>query len=103
MTDLAEAQAVEDHNSHDVPYGFYVLIWIALLILTQFTVTAAQLHIGQLGIVIAVIVTPIKAALVLYYFMHLRYEGLLFQCMFAFAAMSLVVAIGLTFFDYSFR
>ena len=80
-----------------------MLIWLALLILTQFTVAAAQLHLGTLGIVIAVIVTPVKAALVLFYFMHLRYEHLIFKAMFVFAMLSLVAAIGLTFFDYSFR
>jgi len=99
-----EGAALEGSGSaHVLPYGFYILVWIALLILTQLTVGAAQMHIGRLGILIAVVVTPIKATLVLYYFMHLRFERLLFQVMFGFAVLSLVSVIGITFFDYSFR
>ena len=92
-----------DCEGHHTPYGFYVLVWLSLLILTQFTVTAAQLHLGRLGLVIAVLVTPAKAALVLFFFMHLSRERLAIQAMFLFAAVALLSAIGLTFFDYSFR
>lgn len=88
---------------HEVPYGTYILVWIALLALTQFTVAAAQLHLGALGILIAVIVTPVKAVLVLFYFMHLRYEHVVFRAMFIFAVLSLLAGIGFTFLDYSFR
>lgn len=49
------------------------------------------------------LVTPVKALLVLYYFMHLRFEKPLIQGMVLFVILSLVFAIGLTFFDYSFR
>lgn len=91
-----------EHAAH-VNYGMYVLIWIALLILTQFTVTAAQLHLGAMGIIIAVIVTPVKALLVLYFFMHLGYERLMFKGMFAFAVSTLIIAIGFTFLDVVFR
>ncbi len=91
-----------DHTA-DVNYGMYVLVWIALLILTQFTVTAAQLHLGPMGIVVAVLVTPAKALLVLYFFMHLKYESLMFKGMFAFAVSTLLIAIGFTFIDVVFR
>ncbi len=93
----------DEHSLAEIPYGFYFLIWIALLCLTQFTVTAAQLHIGRLGIFIAAVVTPLKALLVLYYVMHLRYEKPLIQGMVLFVVSSLVFAISFTFFDYSFR
>ena len=99
---------MNDHDAHahdpaDVNYGLYVMVWIALLALTQFTVTAAQLHLGQLGIAIAVLVTPAKALLVLYYFMHLKYEKLIFKVMFCFAVFILIVAIAGTFFDVAYR
>ena len=86
-----------------VPYGFYVLIWLALLALTQLTVAAGQFHLGALGRVIAVVVTPAKALLVLFFFMHLRYEKPVFRYMVIFTIVSLVTAIGFTFADYSFR
>ena len=91
------------HNPADTNYGLYVMVWVALLALTQFTVTAAQLHLGQLGIAIAVLVTPAKAILVLYFFMHLKYEKLIFKAMFCFAVFILIVAIAGTFFDVVYR
>lgn len=95
--------SAQNDHAGDVNYGLYVLIWIALLILTQFTVTAAQLHLGPLGIAIAVLVTPAKALLVLYFFMHLKYESLLLKGMLAFAVSTLIIAIGFTFLDVVFR
>ncbi len=89
--------------AHDVPYGFYVLIWVSLLALTQLTVLAGQMNLGALGTTIALIVTPVKALLVLLFFMHLRYEKPLFSAMFIFAVFSLAAVLGLTFADYSFR
>lgn len=86
-----------------VPYGFYVLIWTALLILTQFTVTAGQMELGLLGTIIALVITPVKATLVLLFFMHLRYEKPVYAAMFLFTVFTLAIAIGFTFSDYSYR
>jgi cytochrome c oxidase subunit IV len=101
-TTYSESPAPPDSN-HSAPYGLYVLVWLSLLILTQFTVTAGQMRLGALGVIIALTVTPLKATLVLLFFMHLRYERPLLGAMFAFAVFSLAIAIGLTFSDYSFR
>jgi cytochrome c oxidase subunit 4 len=48
-------------------------------------------------------VTPLKAALVFYYFMHLKYEGTLLKAMVFVALATLVIFIGMLFFDISFR
>ena len=85
------------------PYAFYVFIWLALLLLTQLTVLAGQMHWGTAGTIIALLVAPAKAALVLLYFMHLRHEKPLFAAMFLFTVFSLATAIALTFSDYFFR
>lgn len=92
-----------EHEAPPAPYGFYVLIWLVLLILTQFTVAAGQFHLGTLGRVIAIIVTPAKALLVLLFFMHLRHEKPVFLVMFIVAVLTLVASLGLTFVDYGFR
>ena len=47
--------------------------------------------------------TPLKAGLVFYYFMHLKYEGLLLKAMVFVALATLIVFIGLLFLDISFR
>jgi cytochrome c oxidase subunit 4 len=49
------------------------------------------------------IVTPTKASLVFYYFMHLKYESAALKYMVAIAIAVLVIFVGLTFTDYLFR
>ena len=90
-------------HSHNESYAMYVMIWLTLLVLTQFTVLAGQMQLGALGIIIASVVTPAKASLVLFFFMHLGKEHLVFKVMFLFAIVTLVFTIAFTFFDYSFR
>ena len=60
-------------------------------------------YIAGCVILVAMIVTPIKAALILMFFMHLKYEKKGFVIMFLVAVGILSIFIGLTFFDYLFR
>lgn len=85
-----------------VPTGTFVMVWLALLGLTAVTVAASVWFPGRVGIGVAMVVTPIKAALILLWFMHLKYESLVFKLMFLAAILILAIVMGLTFFDYSF-
>jgi cytochrome c oxidase subunit 4 len=80
-----------------------VLVWVALLILTAITVAASVLWPGRVGVGVALVVTPLKAALILMFFMHLKYETTVFKVMFLVAAAILAIIMGITFFDYSHR
>ena len=101
--DYTTATAEHDEEHHVLPDGLMILVWVALLILTAMTVGASVWFPGRVGIAAAVIITPIKAALILMYFMHLKYEKPVFQWMFLTAAVILAVLMGLTLFDYTFR
>jgi cytochrome c oxidase subunit 4 len=81
----------------------YVLTWIALLILTAVTVTVAGLHLGRLSVLTAVAIAGVKAAVVLSFFMHLKYEKPFFRTMVYVVIGVLAVFIGLTFTDILFR
>lgn len=85
-----------------VPNGTFVRVWLALLALTAVTVAASVWFPGRVGIGVAMVVTPIKAALILLWFMHLKYESVVFKLMFLAAILILAIVMGLTFFDYSF-
>ena len=88
---------------HLVPNGVFVLVWVGLLILTAITVGASVWFPGRVGIGTAMVVTPVKAALILMFFMHLKYEKPVFQYMFLTAVVILATVMGLTFFDYVYR
>lgn len=50
----------------------YVLVYVALLVLLVATVACANLHLGHLNIVVAMLIAGVKAGLVLWFFMHLK-------------------------------
>jgi cytochrome c oxidase subunit 4 len=95
-----------EHKHEDHPligYGTYIMVWLALLILTGLTVTVAGLNLKNFAIVAAIFIAGFKSTLVLNYFMHLKYESALFKNMVYITIFTLVVIIGLTFTDISFR
>jgi cytochrome c oxidase subunit 4 len=100
---MSDAHATTHEDHHVLPDGLFIMVWVGLLILTAITVGASVMFSGKIGIVTAMIVTPIKAALILMYFMHLKYEKKGFVIMFLVAVGILGTFIGLTFFDYLFR
>ena len=101
MHDTTAEHHGEEH--HIVPDGLMVLVWVALVILTAITVAASVMWPGRVGVAVAVIVTPIKAALIIMFFMHLKYEQTVFKAMFLSAVVILAVVLGITLFDYNYR
>ncbi|MCB1182560.1 cytochrome C oxidase subunit IV family protein [bacterium] len=99
----ANPAAAHAHDHHIVPVSVFAWVWVALLVLTAITVGASVYYPGHVGILVAMIVTPIKAALILMYFMHLKYEKKVFVIMFLTAIGIFAIFLGLTFFDYLFR
>jgi cytochrome c oxidase subunit 4 len=94
----------ENKTRHEpVGYGVYVLTWFTLLLLTSITTTAAGLNFGTFSVFVALVIAAIKSTIVLFLFMHLKYESRLFRIMVCIVLVTLVVFIGLTFTDTLFR
>lgn len=81
----------------------YVSVWITLLALTIITLISARFHFGNLNIIIALLIASFKALIVALFFMHLKYERSLFKNSIVFVLFTIVVIIGLTFFDTALR
>ncbi len=90
-------------EAHLVPYRTFVLTWLALLALTAVLVAVSRLKHEDLAVWAMLTVTPLKAGLVFYFFMHLKYEKPLLKGMLLVALGALIVFIGLLFTDVSFR
>jgi cytochrome c oxidase subunit IV len=86
-----------------VSYGIYVISWLALVVLTAITVSAAGMSFGSFSVFVALVIAAIKASVVLYFFMHLKYESKLFHTMLFIVVMTLAIFIALTFTDTLFR
>ena len=55
-------------------YRIYIIIWIALLILTAVTWWVSYVNLGMGNVAVALLIASVKAALVALFFMQLRHE-----------------------------
>jgi cytochrome c oxidase subunit 4 len=94
---------MSEEHAHIVPYKTFLVIWIALLILTGVTIAVAQYNLGPLNIWVALGIATLKAGLVVAVFMHMKYETRLFQLALFSALAILAIFIGLTFVDVLYR
>lgn len=92
-----------EEHAHIVPYKTFLIIWIALLILTGITIAVAQYNLGALNIWVALGIATLKAGLVVSVFMHMKYENRLFKLALFSALTILAIFIGLTFIDVLYR
>lgn len=86
----------ETTSSHHItPFSTYIKIFGGLMVLTVLTVGVSShvtgIHIGALNAAIAMAIATLKAALVMAFFMHLKYEGMLNRVIFGSAFFFLVV------------
>jgi cytochrome c oxidase subunit 4 len=96
---------LDKNGTEHEPTGFdlYILTWVALLILTAITVTVAGMHLGKLSVLTAVAIAAVKAGVVLYLFMHLKYESRMLKTFVYATLVVLAIFIGLTFTDILYR
>jgi len=93
----------KDSQSHEVHYRVYIYTWVGLLILTGITIFVAGLQLGSLSILTALFIASLKASLVLYIFMHLKYEEQIFKILIYIVIVTLTVIMALTFLDVAYR
>jgi cytochrome c oxidase subunit IV len=93
-----------EHTNHITPYRTYSIILVILLFLTALTITVTWLDTAHhMAIAVAMAVASVKAGLVLFYFMHLKFDILLFRILVGIVFLLIVVVFVITFFDYLFR
>jgi cytochrome c oxidase subunit 4 len=103
MGESAMSEPQMELEAHDHPgYAVFFIVWAVLLVLTTLLVLLSRT--GQDAAVWGLmIITPLKAALVFYFFMHLRYEGLLLKGVVTVALGTLLIFFALLFSDVAFR
>jgi cytochrome c oxidase subunit IV len=96
-TDQKEIEATH------VPTRLFIIVWITLLCLTGLTITAARMQMGAWSMVANIVIATTKASLVLWFFMHLKYEKRVFKLLLIVPLITISIIIGLTFFDIWYR
>jgi cytochrome c oxidase subunit 4 len=88
---------------HIVPKRVYFLVFACLALLMLLTVAAAQIHLGAFNTPIAMMIALLKAALIVMFFMHVRYAPPLVRIFAVGGFVWLVILFALTFSDYLTR
>ncbi len=86
-------------NGHIIPYRILVKVWAFLILLTAILVAASKLYHEVLSVPAMLIITPVKAGLVFFFFMHLKYEKTYLKALVFMTLALLVLVIGLLFSD----
>ena len=94
---------MSNEKHHIVPYKTYIVILVALLILTFSSIGITSIELGKFTVAGALFFATIKSYLVLTYFMHLKYDKKYIVAMVVFVFALFLVVIIITFLDYLFR
>ncbi|UCD34837.1 MAG: cytochrome C oxidase subunit IV family protein [Nitrospiraceae bacterium] len=89
--------------THTVSYRANLFVWLALLILTAVTVMVAGIDLGRQGILVNLLIASVKAGLIVFIFMHMKYESPLLKLMLLMTLGTLTVIIMMTFLDTLYR
>lgn len=92
----------EEHG-HITPYRTLVSVWLLLLLLTAILVFVSTAYQDILAVPAMLTITPLKAGLVFFYFMHLKHEKPFLKSLVVVVLVLLIVFIGLTFTDTANR
>jgi cytochrome c oxidase subunit IV len=90
-------------SEHVVPKTMYYLVFAALIVGTGLTVLAAEVDLGALNNVVMLAIACTKAALVILFFMHVRWSTRLTWVVVASGFFWLLIMFGLTMADYMSR
>lgn len=94
---------MSEEKHHIVPYRVYVIVLLALLVLTFASIGITSIELGEFTVAAALIFACIKTYLVLTYFMHLKYDKKYIVAMVIFVFAIFFVVIVITFLDYLYR
>ena len=87
-------------SDHVSSIGLYLTIFFALMILTGVTVAAAFVDLGQFNFAVAMAIAGFKASLVVWYFMHVKYQSHLTKLTVATGLFFLTILLGMSLIDY---
>lgn len=88
---------------HIVPYKTYGIILSILLLFTAISVAVTHIELDSLTIGVAIGLATIKSALVLYYFMHLKFDDIILRIMVIAVIAVLALVVLITLLDYIYR
>lgn len=90
-------------SDHVSPVSLYIAIFASLMVLTGVTVGAAFVDLGRFNFAVAMLIAGFKASLVVWYFMHVKYQSHLTKLTVATGLFFLAILLGMSLIDYVSR
>ena len=90
-------------HGHISPVSLYITIFLALMVGTALTVGAAFVDLGTFNFPVAMLIAVFKASLVVWYFMHVKYQSSLTKLTVATGLFFLAILLGMMLIDYTSR
>ena len=90
-------------SDHVSPVSLYLTIFGALMVLTAATVGAAYVNLGPFNFAAAIAIAGFKASLVMWFFMHVKYQSHLTKLTVATGLFFLAILLGMSLIDYVSR
>ncbi|MEO0326661.1 MAG: cytochrome C oxidase subunit IV family protein, partial [Myxococcota bacterium] len=103
---MAKADHQDDNyhvHAHISSIPTYVGVFVALLFFTGLTVAAYNVRLGSLNLAVAMIIATLKATLVCFFFMHMKYEKKFNVLFFLGSLLFVTVFLGYTANDTNYR
>lgn len=94
---------MNESEDHIGSYRTYVVIWAALMLLLAATIIVAKVEVSKYSVLLNLFIATVKAGLVLFFFMHLKYEKWFLKGILFMVLVMLASVIGLTFSDVWYR
>jgi cytochrome c oxidase subunit IV len=101
-TETAES-VHEQHSAEHPTLAVYYATFGALMVLLVVTLLAAMVDLGTLNVVIAMGIAAAKIALIMVFFMHLKYSSVLSRVFAGTGLVWLVILFVMTFMDFATR
>lgn len=93
---------MSDEKHHISSYLSHILVLLGLIVLTVITVLITSFEMGPYNIAAALLIASIKGAIVLLYFMHLKFDHKIYGIMVAIVIAIFTAVLVITVFDYIF-
>jgi len=87
-------------SDHVSPVSLYITIFLALMAGTALTVGAAFVNLGMFNFPVAMLIAVVKASLVVWFFMHVKFQSHLTKLTIATGLFFLTILLGETLIDY---
>jgi cytochrome c oxidase subunit 4 len=90
----------DPHGEFSIPMATYNIVFLLLMVFLVITVVAAFIPLGPFNMPVAMGIATFKAALVVLYFMHVKFASRLTKVFVAASFLWLIILFAMTFMDY---